>query len=325
MRTTTLSVLTIPLLLSALTSALTLDCSHIRVDKKKFNFEKLSGPHSVTIVDKDRPPSIHNITYSIDICQPLRPDSKIPKAERCPQGTNICGIESTYNPVDGERIGIESVIPIAGNFETSTGKGLEPKYSRLKSADTAEEGLLMELHGGKYNKKDQMAIIEFQCDLTRTGNEDLTDEAEEEKRKTKKDVGAYADKDTDEGKDPKERSLQYVSYGSRDEETDLLRLLWKTKYACEDYEDDDGDDNGSSGKSSHWGFFTWFIIILFLGVAAYLIFGSWLNYNRYGARGWDLLPHGDTIRDIPYLFKDWSRKVVDTVQGNGTRGGYSAV
>ena len=63
----------------------------------------------------------------------------------------------------------------------------------------------------------------------------------------------------------------------------------------------------------------------FLGTAAYLIFGSWLNYNRYGARGWDLLPHGDTIRDIPYLMKDWSRKVVDTVSGGGPRGGYSAV
>lgn len=63
----------------------------------------------------------------------------------------------------------------------------------------------------------------------------------------------------------------------------------------------------------------------FLGAAAYLIFGSWLNYNRYGARGWDLLPHGDTIRDLPYLFKDLSRKVVDTVSGAGSRGGYSAV
>ena len=63
----------------------------------------------------------------------------------------------------------------------------------------------------------------------------------------------------------------------------------------------------------------------FLGTAAYLIFGSWLNYNRYGARGWDLLPHGDTIRDIPYLVKDLSRKVVDTVSGSGPRGGYSAV
>lgn len=59
--------------------------------------------------------------------------------------------------------------------------------------------------------------------------------------------------------------------------------------------------------------------------AAYLIFGSWLNYTRYGARGWDLLPHGDTIRDVPYLMKDWTRSVLNTVQGSGSRGGYSAV
>ena len=64
---------------------------------------------------------------------------------------------------------------------------------------------------------------------------------------------------------------------------------------------------------------------LFLAIAAYLIFGSWLNYNRYGARGWDLLPHGDTIRDIPYIVKDIGRKVVNVVQSPGSRGGYSAV
>lgn len=28
----------------------------------------------------------------------------------------------------------------------------------------------------------------------------------------------------------------------------------------------------------------------FLAVAAYLIFGSWLNYNKYGARGYVQLP-----------------------------------
>jgi hypothetical protein len=68
-----------------------------------------------------------------------------------------------------------------------------------------------------------------------------------------------------------------------------------------------------------------YCISAFLVTAAYLIFGSWLNYNRYGARGWDLLPHGDTIRDVPYLLKDWTRRVVNTVQGSGSRGGYSAV
>jgi hypothetical protein len=70
---------------------------------------------------------------------------------------------------------------------------------------------------------------------------------------------------------------------------------------------------------------TFFTNSVFLGVAAYLIFGSWLNYNRYGARGWDLIPHGDAIRDIPYVMKDFGRRVATTVQGPGTRGGYSAV
>lgn len=64
---------------------------------------------------------------------------------------------------------------------------------------------------------------------------------------------------------------------------------------------------------------------LFMGIAAYLIFGSWLNYNRYSARGWDVLPHSDTIQDLPYLFRDWMRRVINTIQGGGSRGGYSAV
>ena len=64
---------------------------------------------------------------------------------------------------------------------------------------------------------------------------------------------------------------------------------------------------------------------LFMLTATYLIFGSWLNYTRHGARGWDLVPHGDTIRDVPYLMKDWTRSVLNTVQGSGSRGGYSAV
>ena len=63
----------------------------------------------------------------------------------------------------------------------------------------------------------------------------------------------------------------------------------------------------------------------FLLIAGYLIFSSWINFTRYGARGWDLLPHSDTIRDIPYLLKDWIRRVLNTVQGTGSRGGYSAV
>jgi len=60
---------------------------------------------------------------------------------------------------------------------------------------------------------------------------------------------------------------------------------------------------------------------IFLGLAAYIILGSWVNYSQYGARGIDLLPHSDTIRDIPYILKDMFRRM----QSGGSRGGYTAV
>ena len=43
------------------------------------------------------------------------------------------------------------------------------------------------------------------------------------------------------------------------------------------------------------------ICSVFLATASYLIFGSWLNYNRFGARGWDLVPHGDTFQGSAVL------------------------
>jgi len=322
---TTLSILTVPFLFTALSSALTFQCDHIRVDKKKFDLSKLGGPHELLVHDEDRPPAIYNTTYTVDICQPLRKDKKLPSGDQCPSGTHVCAVETAYNPIDDSPPEIVSVIPIAGNFETNTGKGLEPKITRLKTTDTNTEGLRVELHGGVYNKRTQVAVIEFQCDHDRTGNEGF-DDSKDKRSSSRRARAAEADgelKGKDGEKEDDAKSLKFVSYGPSDDKTDVLRLDWRTKYACEDFEGDEDDEGGS--KDSHWGFFTWFIILAFLGIAAYLIFGSWLNYNRYGARGWDLLPHGDTIRDIPYLFRDWSRKVVDTVQGGGTRGGYSAV
>jgi hypothetical protein len=71
----------------------------------------------------------------------------------------------------------------------------------------------------------------------------------------------------DDKKDDKEElvedaSLKLISYkaeGQGDDEFDVLRLEWKTKYACEGMT----EHKPTSGKnsSSHWGFFTWFLIM----------------------------------------------------------------
>ncbi|OAP64428.1 hypothetical protein AYL99_00400 [Fonsecaea erecta] len=322
MRTAGYTLLTLLLSLSHLTAAVSIDCQHIRVDGKKFDLSKLAGRHSVSVHDTSRPPAEYNTTWTIDLCAPLKKLEGIRDQDQCPHGTRVCGVVRSWNPADDpekKHVEVENVIPVAGNFESSTGASLDPKVSRLKAQDSNSDGLQIELNGGNYNKMKQKAVIQLTCDKDRTGIE----KRKQKKRDGEDDADKDKNKDTDkDGEDqPNSSSLSFVSYGPVEgkDKIEVLRLNWRTKYACEDYADSD------EARKSGWGFFTWFILIAFLGIAAYLIFGSWLNYNRYGARGWDLLPHGDTIRDIPYLFKDWSRKVIDTVSGGGSRGGYSAV
>jgi autophagy-related protein 27 len=323
------------LLLPVCISAVTLDCEHIRIDKRDFNLKPLAGPKTVHW-QQWLPPTISNTTFTIDLCDPIKRKSDVEKAEQCPTGTRVCAVDEHFNTVEGTRQ-IDEVKAIAGEFSASHGRSLEPKVERLKdsSNDAKLEGLRIELHGGKYPDTRQgllqKAIIELHCDAEVTGNEGFEDE---KKMMDVRSLARRADDDDEGDAGPelpdldKDKSLQFVSYKQegKDEEFGVLRLTWKTKYACENAKDLPSDGDGEKKSSGGWGFFTWFIIILFLLAAAYIIFGSWLNYNRYGARGWDLIPHGDTIRDIPYIVKEWAGDMVDRMRGSGgSRGGYSAV
>jgi autophagy-related protein 27 len=317
------------LLLSTSASAVTFDCSHIRTEGQSFDLSALGGPKTVHW-QQSEPPSISNTTFTVDICNPIRKDSKIDKNEQCMTGTRICAVEEAFNLVEDTRT-IVKVVPIAGDFYASHGRALDPEVSRLKdgasNSDSDKEGLLVQLHGGKYPETrqgvEQKAIVEFQCDKQWTGLEGFADSTERKLRRRE------ADEDEDDGPElpdlDKDKALQFKSYkleGSKDE-VGTLRLTWKTRYACEGAID---EPSAKPEKSSGgWGFFTWSLIVLFLLAAAYIIFGSWLNYNRYGARGWDLIPHGDTIRDIPYLVKEWTGDLIERMKGGGSRGGYSAV
>lgn len=322
------------LLLPAAISAVTFDCSHVRVDKQSFDLSELGGPKTVHH-QQYLPPSITNTTYTVDICKPIQRTKGVPKTEECPTGTRVCGIETVHNPAHDSST-VEKVIPIAGEYQTSHGRSMDPEVTRLKDSssndDSMKEGLRVELHGGKYPEKGegaklQKAIIEFICDKDLTGNEGF----EYEKMLDAMSYGNVTRRaEDDDGDDPepelpdldKGKSLSLKRYDDTGD-MGVLRLEWRTKYACEGANKDKPSSGGKNG--AHWGFFTWFIIVLFLLAAAYIIFGSWLNYNRYGARGWDLVPHGDTIRDIPYIVKDWSGEMMDKVRGGGSRGGYSAV
>ncbi|KAL4895653.1 autophagy-related protein 27 [Aspergillus ambiguus] len=312
------------------------DCEHINVDSYKYDLSALGGVHELSVVD-ETDDYITNTTYVLNICNILK-GSSIRGHLKCGTSKNICGFE-----YKNSRDGLEETsraFPIVGLDHMGHGTK-DPEITRLKQADADREGLQVKLAGGEYidddhKKKDARAVIEFQCDPDRSGLEGLSDvrrkdkdedadddepeeDEKQERRRLRRDDG---DKDGEPPSDGGDRSpsLSFKSFGPADDDSYVLRLDWRTRYACDHYlEDKKGDSSG------HWGFFTWLILIVFMCAAAYLIFGSWLNYNRYGARGWDLLPHGDTIRDIPYLFQDWLRRVINTLQGTGSRGGYSAV
>lgn len=107
--------------------------------------------------------------------------------------------------------------------------------------------------GGEYRgahndgkAKDASAVIDFQCDPDRSGLEGL--ETEED--------GSAKRRDEEEEEEPsRDRSLQFKSFDHTEDDTYVLKLDWRTRYACDDYQ------RGKIDNDNHWGFFTWLIIM----------------------------------------------------------------
>ncbi|KAL1877537.1 hypothetical protein VTK73DRAFT_8595 [Phialemonium thermophilum] len=331
---TATAALAIVLFLSApLPASAMLRCKELVVDKYKFDFGELGGPHTIT-TSEFHPPTYTNTTYTLDLCAPLKRKSGVKKEEDCPNGTRVCAIRHNIDPrkkdaKDADEI--THVIPIAGELLERGGKAFEWTAERLSTSksdgggDADKQGVRLTLRGGVYERREQRAVIELLCDPERTGLEGEWesetkyepggDDEEEKRKQWREDELGHPEEQLKK----KDTALLWDSYGpSADGDVDILKLTWYTKHACE---------TGAPvpGRDDSWGFFTWMVILVFLATASYLIFGSWLNYYRYGARGWDLLPHADTLRDVPYLLKDWIRRLLNTLQGSGSRGGYSAV
>jgi len=168
----------------------------------------------------------------------------------------VCAIERV---IIGDSDKIEEVIPIAGELAGKGGKDLNAKWERLRasksSADSKQEGARVEMNGG-FRKADdgttrkQKAFIEFICDKSRTGLEYLPNPEDQYEEVTDKREEAANDTTP---------SLTVVGHDEHQGDTDILRLQWRTKHACEDSKREQDAENGQ-----RWGFFTWFIIVYVL-------------------------------------------------------------
>ena len=179
--------------------------------------------------------------------------------------------------------------------------------SKKGDTDTAEEWIF-EMGGGNYNGVDQRVKIDFKCDK---GAKEVRTTAQAPNLGVKL-IGLPA------------RPQTQPSVDDYDPKAGILYLSWTTSAACPTSNDtappnqDEGnnkdddppeDDDGESGRdpvgnSKGLGFFGWFITLLFLGFAGYLILGAYHNRTTYGATGWDMVPHRDVWRDLPYVVSD---------------------
>lgn len=238
------------------------DCKHVVDGGVKWDLSPLRGPKSVHTIFRE-PPPIRNFTFYLDICAPL--ELSVPRKEQCESGTWICGIEYKASENEDEtHWEVVNTIPVVGEYTVSHGRHLESNPTRLKDSDSnAEsktEGVRVEFSGSRYplsekKGKEQKAFIEFHCDPEKTGNEGF-----EETKRSGDDEVQKSEEGDDELPDPLDegKSLKFISYKEEQvkgaKSADVLRLEWRTKYACENARD-------TTTPKSGWGFFTWFIIV----------------------------------------------------------------
>jgi hypothetical protein len=184
----------------------------------------------------------------------------------------VCGFERTLYS-DGRSDPLKS-LPIAGYENALGGGSKDVEINLLKSIDPETEGVRVKISGGTIlepelkKKYPASAVIDFQCDPDRTGleglkNDDDLDQATDSKlRRDDEEKGDDGDNEGEDKPDTtKTSSLTFQSFGLVDDkEGFVLRLDWKTKYACEDYKRENPGSSGGSG-GGHWGFFTWLIIM----------------------------------------------------------------
>jgi autophagy-related protein 27 len=163
---------------------------------------------------------------------------------------------------DNKKDFISDAFPIAGELKGAGGGYSDVKWTRLKTSkldtDAGKEGVRLEIKGGFRKvdgvKKDQKAFVEFLCDRSLRGDENLWIPEEE-----------YEDGNTkrEEEKASGEPSLQFVNYDRSGKDEDVLTLLWKTRLACEETKKEEDEE-----RKNRWGFFTWFIIMYVFPPAA---------------------------------------------------------
>ncbi|KAK9489106.1 autophagy-related protein 27 [Lipomyces doorenjongii] len=107
--------------------------------------------------------------------------------------------------------------------------------------------------------------------------------------------------------------LQVLSWDEKS-----LHLQWHTSAVC----DEQLVGVQQSTNSTAWNVVKYILIAALLILVAYFGITAYVNYRR-GATGVDLLPSSQAIVDIPYVARDFAKKVGSGFSTNSNRDGYA--
>ncbi|KAF8844288.1 mannose 6-phosphate receptor domain-containing protein [Paxillus ammoniavirescens] len=263
------------------------DC-HFTVGELKYDLSSLGGTNTASRT-RDSPPSTYVDEVTFDLCGELPQVEDRASEDQCPSGTRAC--LTTTNNKGESSARITAVIPVA---QSSSPK---PETSSLSSSG----GVSITFHGGSYPPSSPNPISQsFKISL------------------------ACAESTSE---------PQFSSY-----QDGQVLVEWSTPAACGSTqtpppkEDESNGGSGGPGKEddtpiqgvgSGLGFF---FLMLLLAFATYFALGAYYNYSTYGARGWDLIPHRDFWREVPYMLQDVIAHLCSNVRTRrSSRGGYIAV
>ncbi|CAG8482682.1 5491_t:CDS:2 [Paraglomus occultum] len=95
-----------------------------------------------------------------------------------------------------------------------------------------------------------------------------------------------------------------------------LQIDWRSVHAC--------GTRISQPDSGGRSWFSKFLIFVFAVGSVYLFVGIAYNRHVYNAQGWDLIPHRDFWREVPYIAKEFMGYVFNSLRKGG-RPGYHHV
>lgn len=216
----------------------------------------------------------------------------------------VCGIQTIT--LEGQTPVVAEVIPVSGDLNGAAAANVAERRVGANTAQKGQSAVGVTLVGGQWGDVEAMqTAIKFVCDPT------ISD--------------ATPDPATLQSTGSDTAGLKFVSW---DEMT--LKLQWDTAVVCDQAlvraaqeNDNNQPQETPTASSTAYRIVKYILVGILLFAGAYFGATAISNYRK-GARGTGLLPSSETVTDVPYVARDFFRKIGSGFsRSDSSRDGYA--